>query len=692
MQHKHHLRLWVALLLLAIAFPSSASATLPYGTLSSDANGNWIGAPDAFIPSAVWSGFKDPEHLFVTAGDEVFVADTGNDRIVRLNKDGTVLRTFPAADDKDEKARLSKPEGVFVSKDGEVYVADTGNRRIAVFDAQGGYLREIGQPEDAALSASYSFVPSKLAIDRRGYLYIVNKGGYQGLLQLTPSGEFAGFFGANKVPSSWIESYKRKFYSEEQLKLEQLQLPGSITNLAVDGYGFIYTINRDLGTGQLKRLNSGGVDLLQNHNFAPWIVPPNKFSFTSVAVDGNGIITLLEAENGRIYQYDQQGDLIFRFGGRSDGAQRLGLFKRATAVGLLSDGSILVADGDLNAIQLFKRTAFGNEVHQAIYLYANGQYRQSEQLWRAILLRNAGYDRAYQGIAKAEYYNGDYRAAMRDYREARDAQGYSDAFWQIRMNWLLHHFAFWMSVIFGALVLVLLLRYIGRRWGVRWLPRRRAAERPTSRTRLTVWKESLLQPLRLLRHPIAALTEIADGKELRTTVAVGFAVLAFVCLLVGRAVSSFIFDPVRFADISVWGELQRYALPWLSWVVCSYLVGSVLKGQGSFKNVFVSSSFALVPIVLFHVAIQGLSRVLTLQEQVVYTLLTKGVFLWVLVLLFIATLTVHNYNLKEAIKMVSVSLFTVACLWLFGFVLIGLIYQSVDFFTKFGEELMSRVV
>jgi tetratricopeptide (TPR) repeat protein len=682
--------------LLSLFTPQQAHASLPYFTLSSDSTGRWIWTPDAFVPVDVWTGFKDPEDLFITPEDKLYVADTGNDRIVELTAEGKVVRTFPDAsrvkDGKatDPKEQLRKPEGVFVTKSGEIYVADTGGRRIVVFGADGKFAREYLEPKDPSMSKSYSFIPSKLVLDRRGYMFVANKGGYQGLLQMTPEGQFAGFFGTNKVPLNWIESMKRKFYTDEQMKEEQVRLPGAVTNLAVDAYGFIYTVNRDLPKGQLRRLNSGGVDLLKEHDFAPWIVPPNKFSFSAVSVDKQGIITVLEATRGHIYQYDTHGNLLFRFGESSDGTQRKGVFKRATGIAVLSNGNILISDGELNDIQLFKKTQFGSLVHDAVNLFSDGQYEQSEGYWRQILLKNADYNRAYQGIGKAEYYKGNYESAMTYFRTALDPHGYSDSYWQLRMNWLLKYFALIMTPLLSLLILIPIVRFILRKLGW-WVPRKKLKV-TVDRTKLNGWKQSIVQSFRILRHPVEGMVEISEGMPFKFLLSVILVILGFAVSLLGKAIANFVFSPVRFEELNLWSELQSFLLPWATWVVCSYLVGSVLKGQGTFKRVFIVNSLALMPMILINLPTQLLSRVLTLQEGIIYSLLTKGMEIWMLVLIFIGTMTVQNYNLKEALKMISVSVFTLACFWVFGFVLIGLLYQAVDFFMRIGQELIDRVV
>src|SRR5690606_26142549 len=115
---------------------------------------------------------------------------------------------------------LRRPEGVFVTDDPfNIYIADTGNRRIVKLDQDGNVLQIIERPESPFIPSDYAFYPIKLVVDNRGFLYIASMGGYQGLLQLDPNGEFVSFFGANTTEISSLNrimnNLKNILYTKE---------------------------------------------------------------------------------------------------------------------------------------------------------------------------------------------------------------------------------------------------------------------------------------------------------------------------------------------------------------------------------------------------------------------------------------------------------------------------------------------
>lgn len=114
------------LVALVLALPGSAAA---FGPLASFGEfGGGLGQLDA------------PKQLAVASDGDVYVADSGNDRISVFAGDGTFLRTFGGG-------LLSEPKDVALDADGRAYVADTGNDRIDVFSATGGLLDEFGEGE-----------------------------------------------------------------------------------------------------------------------------------------------------------------------------------------------------------------------------------------------------------------------------------------------------------------------------------------------------------------------------------------------------------------------------------------------------------------------------------------------------------------------------------------------------------------
>ncbi|MEQ1917804.1 MAG: Ig-like domain-containing protein [Elusimicrobiota bacterium] len=97
------------------------------------------------------SGFKNPQGLAVDVANNLYVADKGNNRIVKLSADGSQVLLQIAKLDNHGKPKsgsgtgeLNKPQDVAVDANGDIYAADSGNHRIQVFNSAGTFLRQFG--------------------------------------------------------------------------------------------------------------------------------------------------------------------------------------------------------------------------------------------------------------------------------------------------------------------------------------------------------------------------------------------------------------------------------------------------------------------------------------------------------------------------------------------------------------------
>ena len=88
--------------------------------------------------------FKDPKGIAADEDGNVFVADTGNNRIVHLkNENNKLTHVKFIGKPGHEPDQLYRPNQVALTTTNELYITDSGNQRIQVFSANGDYLRTI---------------------------------------------------------------------------------------------------------------------------------------------------------------------------------------------------------------------------------------------------------------------------------------------------------------------------------------------------------------------------------------------------------------------------------------------------------------------------------------------------------------------------------------------------------------------
>ncbi len=137
--------------------------------------------------------FFGPRAVAVT-DSEIYVTDTGNERIQVFGLDGTFLRAFGGFG--TEPGQLIEPVGVAVDEAGTIYVADSGNARISVFTSDGTPLTQWPVDEwsdyryDPATDFRPNFEPNLFA-GPDGLIYVTSRI-TSSVLVFTPDGQRVG--------------------------------------------------------------------------------------------------------------------------------------------------------------------------------------------------------------------------------------------------------------------------------------------------------------------------------------------------------------------------------------------------------------------------------------------------------------------------------------------------------------------
>lgn len=124
-------------------------------------------SPDGQVPPAAGT-FIEPWGIALDVEGNVLVADTWNHRIQKFDSGGNFLLQWGVSGLASEGLdRLWGPRGIAISPDGKVYVTDTGNKRVVVFSSDGKALFEFDSSEDARLDE-----PVGIALGPEGNVYV----------------------------------------------------------------------------------------------------------------------------------------------------------------------------------------------------------------------------------------------------------------------------------------------------------------------------------------------------------------------------------------------------------------------------------------------------------------------------------------------------------------------------------------
>jgi len=446
------------ILFTASRVPSASAA--PYDSYNYSYWGESVPSPAAYLPSRVIDGnrlgvgtFREPEDLFVAEDGQVYILDSGNNRIVQLNGQWEAERVISSFLNGSEQDTFNKPQGIYVTKEGNIYVADTENQRIVELNADGTLARIIGAPESDVFREQFRFFPRKIALDKAGRIYAAGRGVFEGIIEFDSDGVFSRFTGTNRVRVNPIDYLWKRIATDAQRDRMVRFIPVEFNNLDIDEEGFIYTTTAELNNAQpVQRLNPKGTDVLRRNGYFPQVgdvevAPTGRMSgpsvFIDVNVNGYGMYSVLDSKRSRVFTYNEDGDLLYTFGQPGNQA---GTFRLPVAVDNVGD-MMLVLDKGANAVTVFEPTLFGANVNAAVRHYFDGNEDASAEAWAEVLRLNANYEIAYIGIGKALYRQGRNAEAMEYFLHGNEREYYSKAFTKYRKELLREHFGLVMTGI-----------------------------------------------------------------------------------------------------------------------------------------------------------------------------------------------------------------------------------------------------
>lgn len=651
-------------------------AETPYKTFTQDGYGRIVETQTAYVPLTSITKVGDLSFKGATdmkiVGDEIYIADTEGKRVLVSDMEGNFLRVYG-------EGILKNPTGIFVTADKTLYVADKEAGKVVIFNNAGEVINEYTKPDHPLYGEEMAFKPQKIAVDSKGIMYIICEGNTNGIVQISPTegGTFLGYFGTNMTSTSLLDIFRRIVLTDEQLAKLPKNLPPTPNNLMIDKKGMVYTTTQGVGTYSLKKLNVAGKNLLEPDSYD--LLP------TAVAVGNYENIYML-SEDGYVYEYNKNGSTLFIFGGKDSGRLRIGLFQKAAAIGVDKNNRLYVLDQEKNEIQVFKTTEFTDLVHEALYLYQNGEYTKSKEPLSRILDMNSLFDYANMAMGQAYLQEENYTLALKYFRMAKDFQGYSDAFWEVRNVWLNKNLIPGAGILLGLFLLMKGIKYLQKK-------------RKTFSSVLAIKDKLLNKPLisRLnytmyfMKHPIDGCYGVR--REFKASFASANLLLAvfMVVYLVNKYATGFILKTVMDGRYDIFTDVLYLLGIFILMTACTYLISTINDGEGTFKQLYTAFVYALGPYMIIKPLVVIISNVITYNEVFLVKFSNFCMYTWVVILLFLAVKEINNYTVKETVKVILLTFFCALIAALLLFILYVLVSQVKDFAQAIYGEVVYRL-
>ncbi len=691
-------RIWLVgfigmILMTSVSVPIS-KAKEPYVGYNYSFWGDPIPSPLAYVADRIVTGeqlgigsFNGPQDIFVSADQHVYVLDSGNGRIVVLNSQLQLINLFEGFQRDGKQETFNKPQGLFVTTEGNMYVADTENQRLIELDANGQFVRDIVAPHADVLGDAFQFFPKKIALDKAKRIYVASRGVFDGIIQFDASGQFQTFLGANRVSFNPIDYFWKSIATKAQRAQMEQFVPIEYNNLDLDDTGFIYaTSTGEESRTPIKRLNPSGEDILRREGYYPpigdlWymeigpIIGPSRF--IDVNVTDSGMYSALDNKRGRVFTYDEDGNLLYIFGvlGNQEGT-----FKDPIALEQLDDRKLLL-DAGLNQITVFSPTQYGSLINEAVRYHYIGDEIRSAEHWREVVELDSNFDVAYIGIGKALLRQGEEREAAEYFKLGLSREYYSKAFQRYRQATLERNFGnIILVLILCVAVLIALSKVLKYRIRKKLATGEFVEERgPIAYVFYTIF------------HPFDGFWDLKYDNKARMSIAFSILFLVIVVNAVKEQYAGFVVNYNNPLALNSLDQVKYVLLPFFLWCVANWSLTTLMEGEGKFKEIIIGTAYSLTPLILINIPTTIWSNFMTVEESSFYYLLNSIAIGWFLYLFFVATMTVHQYSVTKTVVTIFLSVLAMAFIMFIGMLFFSLIQQIVAFVNTVYTEFVYRV-
>ncbi|MFN3403908.1 MAG: T9SS type A sorting domain-containing protein [Cytophagaceae bacterium] len=294
--------------------------------------------------SGAVASFNHPYGVALDSEGNIYVADTQNNKIRKITADGHVS-TYAGSGVSGSNngpalsASFNSPYGVVVDAEGNLYVTDSGNNKIRKIDPSGMVTTFAGSgapgTEDGeGILATFNH-PYGIAIDLSGNIYVTDYSGDK-IRKITPAGTVTTFAGSGEQGSVNGEGNIASFNRP--------------AGLAVDNFGNVYVA--DQVNQKVRKITSLGYvsTLAGNGNTGNNDGDAESASFawpTGIGLDALGNVYVGDGTH-KVRKISPSGVVSTFVGngayGNTDGPASFAQFKMAVSFATDATGNIFVAD------------------------------------------------------------------------------------------------------------------------------------------------------------------------------------------------------------------------------------------------------------------------------------------------------------------------------------------------------------
>lgn len=267
---------------------------------------------------------REPQDVAVAPTGEMYVADTGNSRILAIAADGTPLRSIGT----EAPSALKAPTRVIIDAEGTLVVVDPELGVVRRYNTDGSFIGDV-------LTWGEGSVPSAIAVDASGRSFVADVARHVVAI-VEPDGTESGVLGRERPPAG---------FPEMSLEPGRLDFPNGVE---IDGEGRVWVVDSNNARIQIFDPASGQVEIAPPADSS---IPPMSLP-RDIAFGADGMAFVPDPLAHLVFVLDATGVPVASFGGMGIAEGELFL-----PIGVATDasGRVYVAEKGADRVSVFAK-------------------------------------------------------------------------------------------------------------------------------------------------------------------------------------------------------------------------------------------------------------------------------------------------------------------------------------------------
>ena len=201
----------------------------------------------------------------------------------------------------------------------------------------------------------------------------------------------------------------------------------------------------------------------------------------------------------------------------------------------------------------------------------------------------------------------------------------------------------------------------------------------------TFKKEYVYYLFRQFTHPIETYNDIKYEGKGSLRIANILVAIWFLENVISNGVTGFLFAGEPTSPLMEFATSAGFLLLWCT---CCWAACTLFDGEGKFKEIWITTSYALLPMILIQPIIMIVSNIASSDEVALVTVLQTLSLIVTLLLEFIAMMVCQQFTVSKTIGLALVTLAGILCVVFIALIFFSISQQLVDFIVNLWTEII----